>query len=133
MDFLNAIRRLSSLDERIKELEGRKKVLQARIEAEMKVISKDKVETIYGYTQLRNNKEYDFSNFDEVAEAEKALVVAKANLEAAKERAKAAGATYTEKKVFAFFRNKAVSARAKKGRIWISTIVSNKTKAAAKV
>jgi multidrug resistance efflux pump len=133
MDLLTAIRRLSSLDERIKELDTRKKELSVQIEKGMNSTSNNKVETIYGYTQLRESKEFDFSTFDEVAEAEKALKVAKANLEAAKERAKQGGATFTVKKVFAFYRNKAVSARAKKGRIWVSTIVSNKTKATAKV
>lgn len=130
MDILAAIRRLSSLDERIKELEARKKKLSGQIKTTMSNQKQDKVESIYGYVQIRKNKEYDYSGYEAVAEAEKTLAQAKAALEAAQEQARNDGAPHKEKPVFAFYRNKAVSARAKKNRIYIRTIMSRKQAAA---
>lgn len=99
---------------------------KAAIEADMRAIKSDKVETIYGYTQLKIKPEFDYSEHPEVAEAEKALELAKTVLELAQKKAQEAGAPKTEKRVFAFYRNKAVSARAKRNRIYVSTVIDGR-------
>lgn len=123
MNVESIIRRLSSVEERIEALTETKGKYRSQIEAEMLSTGINKVETIYGYTQLKNNSSYDYSDHPEVAEAEKALAQAKLALKLAQEKAQAEGAPKTVKKVFAFVRNKAVSARATKGRVYISTII----------
>lgn len=123
MNVNSLIRRLSSVEERIEALTETKGKYRSRIEAGMLATGSNKVETIYGYTQLKNNSSYDYSEHPEVAEAEKALAQAKLALKLAQEKAQAKGAPKTVNKVFVFTRNKAVSARAKRSRIYISTIV----------
>lgn len=118
------IRRLSSIEERMATLKETGAKVRANIEAKMRASVDNKVETIYGYTQLKNTVTYDYSNFPEVEQAELVLEQAKAALKAVQMKAQAAGAPKTQSKVFAFVRNKAVSARAKKGRIYVSTITT---------
>jgi multidrug resistance efflux pump len=118
------IRRLSSIEERMAALKETGAKVRATIEKDMRASGDNKVETIYGYTQLKNTVTYDYSSFPEVAQAELALEQAKAALKAAQAQAQAAGAPKAKGKVFAFVRNKAVSARAKKGRIYVSTITT---------
>lgn len=124
------IRRLSSIEERMAALKETGAKVRSNIEAEMRASGDSKVETVYGYTQLRKEISYDYSNFPEVAKALLALEKAKAALKVAQEKAQNSGAPKTEGKVFAFVRNKAVSARAKKGRIYISTIMTGNVRTA---
>jgi hypothetical protein len=119
----NLVRRLSSLEERIAVLTERKKAVKASIAKRLMAASLKKIETIYGNFILREDKEYDFSDNPKIQKAIQRVEVAKAKLKALEDAAKA-DLEPVIKKVPAFNRNKAVSAMAKKGRIYVATIFS---------
>lgn len=119
----NLVRRLSSLEERIAVLTERKKAVKASIAKNLMAASLKKIETIYGNFILREDKEYDFSDNPKIQKAIQRVEVAKAKLKALEDAAKA-NMEPTVNKVPVFNRNKAVSAMAKKGRIYVATIFS---------
>jgi len=119
----NLVRRLSSLEERIAVLTERKNAVKEPIAKKLMAASLKKIETIYGNFILREDKEYDFSGNSEIQEAIRQVEIAKANLKALENAAKA-NLNPKIKKTPAFNRNKAVSAVAKKGRIYVATIFS---------
>ena len=119
----NLVRRLSSLEERIAVLTERKNAVKASIAKELKKHGLKKIETIYGNFILREDKEYDFSDNPEIQKGYQRVEVAKAKLKALEDAAKA-NMKPTVKKTPVFNRNKAVSAMAKKGRIYVATIFS---------
>ena len=119
----NLVRRLSSLEERIAVLTERKNAVKASIAEGLKKRGLKKTETIYGNFILREDKEYDFSDNPEIQKAIQRVEVAKAKLKALEDAAKA-NMKPTVKKTPVFNRNKAVSAMAKKGRVYVATIFS---------
>jgi flagellar motility protein MotE (MotC chaperone) len=119
----NLVRRLSSLDERIAALTERRSAVKASIAEKLEAADLKKIETIYGNFILREDKEYDFSGNTKIQKATQTVEVAKAKLKALEDAAKAKMEP-TVKKVPVFNRNKAVSAMAKKGRIYVATILS---------
>jgi flagellar motility protein MotE (MotC chaperone) len=119
----NLVRRLSSLEERIAALTERKNAVKASIAEKLEAAKLKKIETIYGNFILRDDKEYDFSGNAKIQKATQTVEVAKAKLKTLEEAAKA-NMEPTVKKVPVFNRNKAVSAMAKKGRIYVATIFS---------
>jgi hypothetical protein len=126
VNFEIQVRRLASLEERIATLTTQKETLRDRIGAEMGTENLKKVETLYGYVQVKEQEVFDFSQFPEVAaaalELRRVTELAKAKVKAAELAAIEAKAPSTTKKTFAFYRNKAVSARAQKGRVYVATI-----------
>jgi hypothetical protein len=119
----NLVRRLSSLEERIAVLTERKNAVKASIVGKLNAAKLKKIETIYGNFILRDDKEYDFSGNAKIQKATQTVEVAKAKLKALEDAAKA-NMEPTVKKVSVFNRNKAVSAMAKRGRIYVATIFS---------
>jgi flagellar motility protein MotE (MotC chaperone) len=119
----NLIRRLSSLEERIAALTERRNAVKASIAEKLTAANLKKIETIYGNFILRDDKEYDFSGNTKIQKATQTVEVAKAKLKALEDAAKA-NMEPTVKETPAFYRNKAVSAMAKKGRIYVATIFS---------
>jgi len=126
MNFDTQVRRLSSLEERIATLTTQKETLRDQIGAQMETQNLKKVETLYGYVQVKEQEVFDFSQFPEVAaaalELKRVTELVKAKVKAAEFAAVVAKAPSTTKKTFAFYRNKAVSARAQKGRVYVATI-----------
>ena len=112
------VRRLSSITERLEDLKNVDKKVRESLFDIVKASNNKSLTTIYGTLTIKETKDYNFDNHKEVAEARKALEVAKAQLKAAEEVAKAT-ATYGIKEVLEFRRNKAVSARARRGRVYI--------------
>jgi flagellar motility protein MotE (MotC chaperone) len=119
----NLVRRLSSLEERIAALTERKNAVKASIAEKLTAAKLKKIETIYGNFILRDDKEYDFSGNTKIQKATQTVEVAKAKLKALEDAAKA-NMEPKVKKTPVFNRNKAVSAKAKKGRIYVATIFS---------
>lgn len=119
----NLVRRLSSLEERIAVLTERKNVVKAFIATGLKKHGLKKIETIYGNFILREDEEYDFSDNPKIQKAIQRVEVAKVKLKALEDAAKA-NMEPTVKETPVFKRNKAVSAMAKKGRIYVATIFS---------
>ncbi len=119
----NLVRRLSSLEERIAALTERRNAVKASIAGKLTAADLKKIETIFGNFILREDKEYDFSGNTKIQKATQTVEVAKAKLKALEDAAKAKMEP-TVKKVPVFNRNKAVSAMAKKGRIYVATILS---------
>lgn len=119
----NLVRRLSSLEERIAALTERRNAVKASIAEKLTAADLKKIETIYGNFIIRGNDEYDFSSNVKIQKAIQRVEVAKAKLKALEDAAKA-NMEPTVKKTPVFNRNKAVSAMAKKGRIYVATIFS---------
>lgn len=112
------VRHLSSITERLEELKELDKKVRANLFKIVKATGNKTLTTIYGTLTIKETKVYNFEKCAEVVAALTALEEAKAKLKAAEEVAKAT-APYEIKETLAFNRNKAVSARAKKGRIYI--------------
>lgn len=112
------VRHLSSITERLEKLKELDKKVRVALFKVVKATGNKTLTTLYGTLTIKETKEYDFSGFKDVICAQRALEVAKANLKAAEEAAKAT-APYEVKETLAFNRNKAVSARAQKGRVYI--------------
>lgn len=112
------VRRLSSITERLEELKERDKGVRESLFKAVKATNSKTLTTIYGTLTIKETKVYNFEKCVEVTAAREALEVAKAQLKAAEDAAKA-DAPYEIKETLTFNRNKAVSARAKKGRIYI--------------
>jgi flagellar motility protein MotE (MotC chaperone) len=119
----NLVRRLSSLEERIAALTERRDAVKASITGKLNAAKLKKIETIYGDFILRDDKEYDFSGNTKIQKDIKNVEVAKAKLKALEDAAKA-NMKPKVKKTPVFNRNKAVSAIAKIGRIYVATIFS---------
>jgi len=119
----NLVRRLSSLEERIAALTERRNAVKDSIAKKLVAANLKKIETIYGNFIIREDKEYDFSSNVKIQKAIQRVEVAKAKLNALEDAAKA-NMEPTVKKVPVFNRNKAVSAMAKRGRIYVATIFS---------
>jgi flagellar motility protein MotE (MotC chaperone) len=119
----NLVRRLSSLEERIAALTERKNAVKASIAVKLNAAKLKKIETIYGNFIIREDEQYDFSSNAKIQKAIQRVEVAKAKLKSLEDAAKA-NMEPTIKKTPAFYRNKAVSAMAKKGRIYVATIFS---------
>lgn len=116
------IRRLSSVTERLEILKEQDKDLRQKLFTALEGQESGKVETVYGRVNLTQEKVYDYSEFPDVIAAEQALEEAKARLDAAKAVAKPV-APFTIKRKLVFNRNKAVSARAKSGRIYVRSFL----------
>lgn len=124
------IRSLSSVTERGAEIEVREATLKDQGASLLRLLKVKSLDTIYGTLSIRDTKVYDYNAYPEVkkaaekvAELEKSLKAAKADLEGAQKAAQKDGAPHTlEEKCVAFQRNKAVSARAKGGRIYVRSI-----------
>jgi hypothetical protein len=112
------VRRLSSITERLEELKEKDKGVRESLFKAVKATNNKTLITIYGTLTIKETKVYNFEKCVEVTAAREALEVAKAQLKAAEDAAKA-DAPYEIKETLTFNRNKAVSARAKKGRIYI--------------
>jgi flagellar motility protein MotE (MotC chaperone) len=119
----NLVRRLSSLEERIAALTERKNAVKASIAEKLVAAKLKKIETVYGNFIIREDDEYDFSGNAKIQKATQTVEVAKAKLKTLEEAAKA-NMEPKVKKTPVFNRNKAVSAMAKKGRIYVATIFS---------
>lgn len=117
------IRRLSSITERLEKLKALDKKVRETLFAIVEAAEGKTLNTLYGTLTIREKKEYNFEKCKKVIEARKAFEEAKARLEAAEEAAKA-DAPYEKKESLAFNRNKAVSARAKRGRVYIRSFFS---------
>jgi hypothetical protein len=116
------VRRLSSLEERKEVLEGRRDAVKGSIAAGLKAAGLDRVDTIYGNVVIRNDKKYNFSDNTNIQDAIRQLELAKTNLKALQDAAKVTMEP-KESKTPVFIRNKAVSAIAKKSRIYVATVV----------
>lgn len=116
------IRRLSSVTERIELLKEQDGDLRQKLFAALEGQTSNKAESVYGRVNIKEQKVYDYSGDANVALAEEALEVAKAQLKAAKAAAEAT-APYEIKRTLVFTRNKAVSARAKSGRIYVRSFL----------
>lgn len=114
----NLVRRLSSAEERLEKLKSIKDSIRDSLFNLIKASGSKDLTTIYGTLVIREKKVYNYSGFEQVEAAEEALQVAKAALAAAQKAAQAT-APYEVTEILAFTRNKAVSARAPKGRIYI--------------
>lgn len=133
-------RQLSSVKERLDALKKREEAIREKVNVALKTIKKDKVETVYGTFTIRASKIPDFSNTPvskDIAKAEKKVKDLELKLKSAQvaldfmknQAIKEFGnsVTYTEgTKVLAFNRNKSVSARAKKNRIYVRTFYNVK-------
>lgn len=118
----NLIRSLSSVTERIELLKEQDAKLRNKLFAALEGQESSKVESVYGRVNLKEQKVYDYSGNPDVVAAEQALEEAKARLKAAKAVAEAT-APYEVKRTLVFTRNKAVSARAKSGRIYVRSFL----------
>lgn len=133
------IRSLSSVSERNAELKERESALKEQGVALLRTLKVKSLDTIYGTLTIRDTEIYDYSSFPEVGEAakklaklEEALKAAKEDLEMAQKAAQKGGAPLSLKeKCVEFRRNKAVSARAKGGRIYVRSIFRIRKGAAA--
>lgn len=117
------IRKLAAVEEKAAILKKQAQDLRESISKDLNNGKIDKVETMYGYVQLRDTPDLNYSEVPEVQAAILELEAAKAQLgvlmAAYKEKA-----VETKKKTFAFNRNKAVSAIARGKRVYVSTIVN---------
>lgn len=116
------IRQLASVEERLEILKERGAGIRSTLFGLIKAHG-DKIETVYGRVNLKKEKVYDYGNFADVKEAAMAVEEAKARLKAAQAAAQAAGAPHTVKETLVFNRNKAVSARAQSGRIYVRSFI----------
>lgn len=112
------VRRLSSIVEREENLKATKENVRQLIFKALKAVGAKNLATIYGSVVLKQKKVYNYAGITAVEEAQRAVEEAKAALAAAQKAAQAT-APYEIEETIAFTRNKAVSARAKKGRIYI--------------
>lgn len=128
VDTLEAhIRALSSIKERADFLKNQEDKVKTKIVAGMGTIKLKTISTVYGDFILRESAVYDFSGVDAVAKAETRFKEAKAALRAAKEAAKI-DLLPTIKVTPTLNRNKAVSARTKKGHIKVETTCAPRKK-----
>jgi hypothetical protein len=118
----NLIRRLSSIEERKAELDEQGAPIRTKLLGLLEAHVSNKAETIYGRVNIKEEKVYDYSSNPDVALAMEAVEVAKAQLKAAQKAAQSTS-PFTIKRTLVFYRNKAVSARAKGKRVYIRSFL----------